>query len=210
MSESQEYTLRWRGRQLGPYSIQEINRKLDEHEIGLGHEIHHQGKWISLEEFFAASKQTAVAGSKTVQRATLPQLGTEALPNLAQSAGVSPSEVAPAPLAGRTSAATVHPSNPMNAAIFPRSEASPQPVASESRPAPATRPRQRLVYALLGVFLGFLGLHNYYARHWLTGLLQLLLSIATYLLGFGIIAPWLWALVEAVIVRKDGNGMDMI
>jgi TM2 domain-containing membrane protein YozV len=98
----------------------------------------------------------------------------------------------------------------MNAVIFQRSEASPQPAASESRPAPATRPRQRLVYALLGVFLGFLGLHNYYARHWLTGLLQLLLSIATCLLGFGIIAPWLWALVEAVIVRKDGNGMDMI
>jgi TM2 domain-containing membrane protein YozV len=67
-----------------------------------------------------------------------------------------------------------------------------------------------LVYALLGVFLGFIGLHNFYARNWLTGLLQLLLSLATYLLGFGIIVPWLWALVEAVVVRKDGNGIEMI
>jgi hypothetical protein len=60
------------------------------------------------------------------------------------------------------------------------------------------------------VLFGFLGLHNYYARHWLTGLLQLLLSVATYLLGFGIIAPWLWAMVEAVVVRKDGYGLEMI
>jgi TM2 domain-containing membrane protein YozV len=66
-----------------------------------------------------------------------------------------------------------------------------------------------LVYALLGVFLGFLGLHNFYARNWLTGLLQLLLGCATYLLGFGIVVPWLWALVEAVLVRKDGKGNEM-
>src|SRR5207302_3568641 len=72
------------------------------------------------------------------------------------------------------------------------------------------RPRYRLVYALLGILLGFVGLHNYYARHWLTGLVQLLLSIATFLLGFGIIAPWLWALVETLVVRKDGNGIEMI
>ena len=66
------------------------------------------------------------------------------------------------------------------------------------------------MYALLGIALGFTGLHNYYARHWLTGLLQLLLSIATLLLGFGVIAPWLWAMVEAVVVRKDGLGLEML
>ena len=60
------------------------------------------------------------------------------------------------------------------------------------------------------MFTGFLGVHNFYARQWLTGLLQLLLSIATYLMGFGIIASWLWAMVEAVFVRKDADGVDMI
>jgi hypothetical protein len=44
----------------------------------------------------------------------------------------------------------------------------------------------------------------------LTGLLQLLLSVATCLMGFGIIASWIWAIAEAVFVRKDGNGIDMI
>ena len=72
------------------------------------------------------------------------------------------------------------------------------------------RPRRRLVFALLAVLLGFSGAHNYYARQWLTGLLQLLLSVATFLLGFGIIASWIWALIEAVMVRRDANGEEMI
>jgi len=70
--------------------------------------------------------------------------------------------------------------------------------------------RRRLIYAFLAIALGFLGVHNYYARNWLTGLLQFLLSIATFLLGFGIIAPWLWAWVEALVVRRDGHGLEMI
>jgi TM2 domain-containing membrane protein YozV len=67
-----------------------------------------------------------------------------------------------------------------------------------------------LLYAFLAIIGGFVGLHNFYARQWLTGLLQLLLSIATYLMGFGIIAAWLWAVAEAVFIRKDGEGIEMI
>jgi TM2 domain-containing membrane protein YozV len=81
----------------------------------------------------------------------------------------------------------------------------PSPSAASAKPA-----RRRLVYGFLAILFGFCGLHNYYARHWLTGVLQLLLSIATLLLGFGVIAAWLWAIVEAIAVRKDGQGMDMI
>ena len=29
-------------------------------------------------------------------------------------------------------------------------------------------------------------------------------------MGFGIIASWLWAMVEALLVRKDGHGVEMI
>ena len=67
-----------------------------------------------------------------------------------------------------------------------------------------------MVFALLGVLAGFVGAHNFYARQWLTGLLQLLLSVATYLMGFGIIASWIWAMAEAVFVRKDGHDVEMI
>src|SRR5690242_19886361 len=67
MNDLHEYTLRWRGRRLGPYSLQEINRKLDDHEIGMGHEIQYQEKWITLEEFFAALNQDAAAAVRVTK-----------------------------------------------------------------------------------------------------------------------------------------------
>jgi TM2 domain-containing membrane protein YozV len=73
----------------------------------------------------------------------------------------------------------------------------------------APRPRNRLVFAFLAICAGFVGLHSFYARQWLTGLLQLLLSVATTLMGFGFIASWIWAMIEALVVRTDGAGIEM-
>lgn len=172
MSELQEYTLRWRGREVGPYPLSEINRQLDDHEIGMGHEIYSQDKWITLEEFFTSLQKpaTPAPGETTPTREDL-----------------SPARIR-----------------------VPVSIPSTPPTARVDGTGLVLRPRYRLAFGLLGVFAGFLGVHNFYARQWLTGLLQLLLSIATYLMGFGIIASWLWAMVEAVFVRKDGDGIDMI
>jgi TM2 domain-containing membrane protein YozV len=192
MTDSTEYTLRWRGRQFGPYSIAKINRKLEEHELGMGHEILCQNKWITLEQFFSSLPANAAETADPFQPAPL-------------SAGHSSSlEMSAAPLEA------VAPGKLGNNAVRVRVVASASPTAAAGPVATAVRPTSRLVFALLGVFLGFLGLHNFYALRWLTGLLQLLLSAATYLLGFGIIAPWLWAIVEAVVVRKDGAGREMI
>ena len=185
MSDSAEYMLRWRGRQSGPYSIEEMNRLLDDHQIGLGHEIHYEDQWISLEEFLAFQQPAAPAVHSPEPKAPV--------------APSSPSLTLPAQLRSSRAAAPL---------ASQKHEGQPIPLASERLP--ARSPRRRLVYALLGIVLGFTGLHNYYARHWLTGLLQLLLSIATLLLGFGVIAPWLWAMVEAVVVRKDGLGLEML
>jgi len=187
MSESSEYTLRWRGRQSGPYTIERINRLLDDHQIGMGHEIQYEEQWISLQEFFARRKAA--------------EPPARSAPPAARGAG---HETKPPFKTTRPAAAS-----PVETSAAPGSAAeSPNPRPTQDAPATG-RPRFRLVYALLAILLGFSGAHNYYARHWLTGLLQLLLSIATVLLGFGIIAPWLWALVEAVVVRRDGLGRDM-
>jgi TM2 domain-containing membrane protein YozV len=183
MSESQEYTLRWRGREVGPYPVSEINRQLDDHEIGMGHEIYYQDKWITLEEFFAS----------------LPKPGTPA--SAQQTTAFRPSP-AGTPVTTRERPSPLR----IKVSVSP----SPPPPARVDGKGRDFRPRYRLLFALLGVFAGFVGVHNFYARQWLTGLLQLLLSIATYLMGFGIIASWLWAMAEAVFVRKDGDGIDMI
>jgi len=191
MSEPQEYKLRWRGRETGPYALPEIHRKLDEHEIGMGHEILCQGQWITLDEFLASPPESSA-------------------PPAAQPASD------PAPAANFSAPAAPGPARALRVKLSPRRVQAPVaspaelPRAGSDGKAPNVRPRRRLVFALLGVFLGFLGTHNYYARQWLTGLLQLLLSMATFLLGFGIIASWAWAMVEAVVVRKDGDGVDMI
>lgn len=202
MSDAPEYSLRWRGRQFGPFSLAEINRQLDEHQIGMGHEILYDGKWISLEEFFVALRELAATTAMPTQKPSLPQPAAGLPPAITQTPAILQAKPALPPLPGAKSSSTV-PQSPLAAA-------SSAPAQAPSGPQALTRPRRRLVFALLGVFLGFLGLHNFYARNWLTGLLQLLLSLATYLLGFGIIVPWLWALVEAVLVRKDGNGIEMI
>jgi len=209
MTDSPEYTLRWRGRQFGPFTLPEINRQLDEHQIGMGHEIHYDDQWISLEEFFVALRESASAAAMPAQKPSLPQPAAGLSPVIAGAPGVLPPKAASLPLPF-TSASAGPQAHCGSAVVFPRPAAPTAPAGAQSAPTPVTRPRRRLVYALLGVFLGFAGLHNFYARNWLTGLLQLLLSLATSLLGFGIIVPWLWALVEAVLVRKDGNGIEMI
>jgi TM2 domain-containing membrane protein YozV len=179
MSASQEFELRWRGRQSGPYPVSEINRMLDDHEIGMGHEILYQDEWITLEEFFAAlQKATATA----VQR---------------QKAVVSTMPLAPVGVPLQREKGSYL---PIKVSVTPTAEA----VGREGRQ------RYRLLFAFLALFAGFVGAHNFYARQWLTGLLQLLLSVATFLMGFGIIASWLWAMAEALLVRKDGQGVEMI
>jgi TM2 domain-containing membrane protein YozV len=185
MNDSLEYTLRWRGRSSGPYPVAEINRMLDEHEIGMGHEILYENEWITLEDFLSALRKSASAAPR--QKPSVPTIA----------------------LAPMATTLTLEKSSPV------RIKVSVTPVAEAARKAgrAATdqdRPRYRLLFAFLAVCAGYSGAHNFYARQWLTGLLQLLLSVATYLMGFGIVASWLWAMVEAVAVRRDGHGVDMI
>jgi TM2 domain-containing membrane protein YozV len=179
MSGPQEYELRWRGRQSGPYPVSEINRMLDDHEIGMGHEILCQDKWITLEEFFATIQKAAATATPRQKPAiaTMPLAPAGVPPQREQ--GSSPR----VKVSVTSSAETVVSQGP---------------------------PRNRLLFAFLALFAGYVGAHNFYARQWLTGLLQLLLSVATTLMGFGIIASWLWAMVEALLVRKDGHGVEMI
>ena len=179
MSDTGEYELRWRGRQSGPFPMVEINRMLDDHEIGMGHEIFYQDDWITLEEFFAA-RQKIAANAASHQKTILPTM---------------PLSAVRVPLASEKSS-----SGRFKVSVKPASE-------SEIGEGPA---RYRLLFAFLALGAGFLGAHNFYARQWMTGLLQLLLTVATFLMGFGIIASWLWAMVEALVVRRDGHGIEMI
>lgn len=77
--------------------------------------------------------------------------------------------------------------------------------AQSNYPLPTDR-QSRMVYILLGFFLGSFGLHNFYAGYVVRGVVQLLLSIFS--LGLLSWISWIWALVEIAIVSKNARGIQ--
>jgi hypothetical protein len=65
--------------------------------------------------------------------------------------------------------------------------------------------KDRVAYVLLAVFLGHLGIHNFFAGYNSLGITQLLICLLT--CGIGGIATWIWAIVEACTVTQDANGV---
>jgi len=72
--------------------------------------------------------------------------------------------------------------------------------------------KSRVVYVLLAIFLGQLGIHNFYAGYSGRGAVQLVCGIISALLVvvvigfFGLFVLWVWAVIEALTVTKDSTG----
>jgi len=64
---------------------------------------------------------------------------------------------------------------------------------------------------LLGLFLGCLGIHNFYAGYNGKAVAQLLITLV---LGWWLIVPWLavavWAVVEVCTVTHDAQGNRLL
>jgi TM2 domain-containing membrane protein YozV len=67
--------------------------------------------------------------------------------------------------------------------------------------------KSRLAYILLGVFLGGLGIHNFYAGYTGKAVAQLLITIFTFWLVVPILAVWIWVIYEVITVKQDANGV---
>lgn len=83
---------------------------------------------------------------------------------------------------------------------------------------PAQMPKcSRVVYILLAIFLGGLGIHNFVAGYTTRGVVQLVIWVVSALLIFctfglsaiGMLAVFVWTIVEIVVVDKDVNGVKM-
>jgi hypothetical protein len=70
-------------------------------------------------------------------------------------------------------------------------------------------PKSRAVYIVLGLFLGGLGIHNFYAGRNGSGIAQLLITIFTFWLIIPIFIMWLWVIIEVIVVDRDGRGQPM-
>lgn len=78
-----------------------------------------------------------------------------------------------------------------------------------------TTQKSRMTFILLGLFLGVLGVHNFYAGYIGRGIGQVLISVFAILsvcvfLGMPFIIVEIWALIEICLVTKDATGQKFI
>jgi len=66
--------------------------------------------------------------------------------------------------------------------------------------------KDRIAYILLAIFLGNLGIHNFFAGYTNRAIIQLVVTLVT--CGIGGIPMWIWAIVEAITVTKDAQGVE--
>ena len=71
--------------------------------------------------------------------------------------------------------------------------------------ATGTMQKSRISYILLGVFLGGLGVHNFYAGYTGRAIAQLLITLLS-LFMLGLISS-IWARIEVCTVKQDGKGI---
>lgn len=73
-------------------------------------------------------------------------------------------------------------------------------------------PKSKIVAGLLGIFLGYLGIHNFYLGYNDRAVGQLLLTLVGWIAcGIGPIAASIWGLIEGILILtgstdKDANG----
>ena len=69
---------------------------------------------------------------------------------------------------------------------------------------PAGSQKSKLAAGLLAIFLGSLGIHNFYLGFTKRGVLQLLISLLTFGIGAPVIA--IWALIEGIFYLTSHEG----
>ena len=77
---------------------------------------------------------------------------------------------------------------------------------------PYSQPKSKLAAGLLGIFLGGLGVHNFYLGYTGKAIAQLLISLLT--CGLGAIVSSIWGLIEGILIltgsiNVDGSGRPL-
>ena len=81
-----------------------------------------------------------------------------------------------------------------------------------ARPVPQGEQKAKLAAGLLGIFLGSLGIHNFYLGYTVKAVIQLVITIVT--CGFGAIVSSIWGLIEGILILTgriavDGKGVPL-
>lgn len=83
-----------------------------------------------------------------------------------------------------------------------------------AQPVVQVEQKSKLVAGLLAIFLGTLGIHNFYLGYTQKAVLQLVITIIAGWIGVGLIVTQVWALIEAIqlftgSIKVDGKGVPL-
>lgn len=90
--------------------------------------------------------------------------------------------------------------------------------ATQQQPGYGYAQKSKIVAGLLGLFLGTLGVHNFYLGYTGKAVAQLLLTLIGWIILIGPIISGIWALIEAVLIlcssygsnwHRDGRGQEL-
>ena len=90
--------------------------------------------------------------------------------------------------------------------------------ATQQQPGYGYAQKSKIVAGLLGLFLGGLGVHNFYLGYTGKAVAQLLLTLIGWIILIGPIISGIWALIESVLIlcssygsnwHRDGRGQEL-
>ena len=90
--------------------------------------------------------------------------------------------------------------------------------ATQQQPGYGYAQKSKIVAGLLGLFLGTLGVHNFYLGYTGKAVTQLLLTLIGWIILIGPIISGIWSLIEAVLIlcssygsnwHRDGHGQEL-
>ncbi len=90
--------------------------------------------------------------------------------------------------------------NPYQQQVPPQAPMGPAPIP------PGYQPKSKLAAGLLGIFLGQLGVHNFYLGYTGKAVAQLLITLLT--CGFGALVTWVWGLIEGIMILTGSIAVD--
>ncbi len=127
---------------------------------------------------------------------------------------LSVTQAAPAAAPGGSGALPPTAPPPMaGTGVAPPPQAGPGPQAqraasSLAQYSPVAQPKTRVIFVLLGIFLGVFGVHNFYAGYAKKGAIQLCVTLLSCF--YGAVISWIWAIIEICTVNQDAEGTQFV
>ena len=200
---SAEFAIVWKGQTTGPFNQMEIQRKLLAGEISPLHVVLKKGQPIDVVTWASQLKNSRREEEEDLRRQEKAQIAeNEKLRFHQQENKRLQSELKEAQ---QRVARPLPPPPPTPTAYA----APPPPLPNSGQPIAVTSTKSRVVYVLLGFFLGMLGIHNFYAGFTGRAIAQLLLNI---FLCWTLIVPLgicIWIIVEICTVTTDAQGCNL-